>query len=91
MTRVYRSPRTGTTWIERGPGAPLIVVPDHGDPGYQWITPNTLDLVYDDEHHAAQNDHLTEVRDRLIKAVAESGIAATAKAEVRKIIGEVIK
>ena len=96
MVRVYRSARTGTTWIERGTGAPLIVVPDHGDPGYQWITPNMLDLVYDDELHASrgphgENDHLTDARARLVKAVAESTIPATAKAEVRKIIGEVIK
>lgn len=91
MTRVYRSPRTGTTWIERGTGAPLIVVPDHGDPGYQWVTPNTLDLVYDDELHAVENDHLTEVRNQLLKAVGESKIPPTSKADVRRIIGEVIK
>lgn len=93
MTRVYRDPVAGVTWIERGTGGPVLIVTDHGAPPFdqQWHAPDLSTLVYDDELHGVENDHLTDTRDRLIKAVAESDLAATVKARVRSMITEVIK
>ena len=91
MTRVYRDQPLGITYVERGTGGPLLVLADHGDPDWQWASPNLSTLVYDDELYAVENDHLTEVRDQLLQAVGELDIAATAKSRVRTVIGEVIK
>lgn len=91
MTRVYRDQPLGITYVERGSGGPVLRVPDHGEADHLWNPPPLSLLVYDDELHAVDNDHLTEVRDRLLKAVGESKIPPTSKAEVRKIIGEVIE
>lgn len=89
MTRVYRDIVAGITYVERGSGGPLLHVPDHGEPDWQWTAPIAA-LVYDDERPAAEHDRLTEVRDRLLEAVGESKIPPTSKADVRRIIAEVL-
>lgn len=93
MTRIYRHPVNGITWIERGTNVPVLVLPDHGEPLWRWQTPEPSTLIYDDELHAVENETIDAERERLrtglVTAVAGSDIAATAKATVRKIIGEV--
>lgn len=89
--RIYRDATAGVTWIERGTGTPLVVVNDHGaGAGYEWRTPDPQTLIYDDEIGAVEHSHLDGVRDRLIKAVAESKIPPTAKAEMRELITTVL-
>jgi hypothetical protein len=92
VTRLYRNPVAGVTWIERGPGTPLIVISDHGSGvDFQWGTPDANSLIYDDELHAVETEQLDAAvsaeRARIRNAVAGSDIAATAKSTVRKIIG----
>ena len=94
VTRVYRNSITGTTWIERGAGTPLVVVSDHGDRvEYRWAPPDVSTLVHDDALDAVEREQLDAQRERLrtalVDQVAGADIAATAKATVRKIIGEV--
>lgn len=94
MTRVYRDVPTGTSWIERGAGTPLVVVSDHGDRvEHRWAPPDASTLVYDDELHTVEGEQLDAQRERLrtalVDQVAGADITATAKATVRKIIGEV--
>ena len=94
MTRIYRNAVRGLTWIERGAGTPLVVVSDHGDRvEYRWAPPAAEVPVWDDELHAVETEQLDAQRERLrtalVDQVAGADIAATAKATVRKIIGEV--
>lgn len=91
--RVYRNVITGTTWIERGTGTPLIVIPDHGGTtGQQWAAPDSNLIVYDDELHAVERETidaaLVTERNRIRDQVAASTIPAVAKSTVRKIIEE---
>jgi hypothetical protein len=90
MTRVYRDATNGITWLQRGEGAPLVAVPDHGDPEYRWRIPDPSTLVYDDKIGQTENDHLDDARDRLLAAVGASKIPATVKHEVRGMIVEVL-
>lgn len=94
MTRIYRDMPAGMTWIERGAGTPLIEMSDHGDRvEHRWAAPDPSTLIYDDELHAVEAEQLDAQRERLrvalVDQVAGSDITATAKATVRKIIGEV--
>lgn len=94
MTRVYRDAPTGATWIERGAGTPLVLVSDHGDRvEHRWAPPDVSTLVYDDALDAVETEQLDDQRERLraalVDQVAGADITATAKATVRKIIGEV--
>lgn len=91
--RVYRDPISGTTWIERGAGSPVIAIADHGDEiTRQWHGPSVGALVYDDELHAVEHETTDEAvsveRRRIRDLVAAAQIPAPAKATVRKIIGE---
>jgi hypothetical protein len=90
VTRVYRDAANGITWLQRGEGAPLVAVPDHGDPEYRWRIPDPSTLVYDDKIGQTENDHLDDARDRLLAAVGASKIPATVKHEVRGMIVEVL-
>jgi hypothetical protein len=90
MTRVYRDPVAGVTWVERGAGSPLLAVPDHGEAQHQWSRPDARALVYDDEIGQTENDQLDAARDRLLAAVGASKIPPTAKHEVRGLIVEAL-
>lgn len=92
MTRLYRNPVAGVTWIERGPGTPLIVISDHGSGvDFQWGTPDPNSLIYDDELHAVETEQIDAAvsaeRTRIRDEVAASTLPAPAKSTVRKIIG----
>jgi hypothetical protein len=89
MTRVYRDPVNAITWVQRGDGSPLVAVPDHGDPEFRWRIPDPSTLVYDDVIGQTENDHLDDVRDRLLAAVGTSKIPPTSKADVRAIVADV--
>ena len=89
MTRVYRDPVNAITWVQRGDGSPLVAVPDHGDPEFRWRIPDPSTLVYDDAIGQTEEDHLTDVRDRLLAAVGSSKIPPTSKADVRTIVADV--
>ena len=94
MTRIYRDVIAGATWIERGTGTPICAIDDHGaGVGWQWKAPDPGLLVYDDTLHAVENETidaaLADERKRITDAVTASSVPATAKATIRKIIGEV--
>lgn len=104
MTRVYRDSVAGKTWVDRGSGTQVLVLPDHGDPHWQWSAP-AEPPVWDDELHQGQTERIgaavdaavratvieaNRARDRLIEAVAKADLPAATKATIRKIIGEVL-
>lgn len=89
--RVIRDEINGVTYVDRGEGGPIAALADHGDAlTWQWREPAFGDVVHDSTIDPETLVAARDVRDDLIKRVAESKIAATAKADVRKIIDEVL-
>lgn len=89
--KIYRDVPNGITWIERGAGGPLVALPDHGDPEFRWTIPSPDLIVYDDELHAVEHDHLDDARDRLITAVGGSDLPPTVKSRVRQLVTDTMK
>lgn len=101
MTRVYRAPDTGLTFIERGTGGGIVIIPDHGGPGDVLFRFRPVDetdgatLVHDDEGRLAAGeyaadaaDRMDQIIERIIEAIAAAKIPAPVKAELRRAIDD---
>lgn len=101
MTRVYRAPDTGLTFIERGTGGGIVIIPDHGGPGDVLFRFRPVDetdgatLVHDDEgrtvsaEYAADTaDRMDQIIDQIIEAIAAAKIPAPVKAELRRAVDD---
>jgi hypothetical protein len=99
MTRVYRCTDTGLTFVERGTGGGIVIVPDHGGPGDVMFRFRPVDesdgatLVHDDEGRTAPAQYAADAADRvrqvieqLTEAIATAKIPAPVKAELRDAI-----
>jgi hypothetical protein len=101
MTRIYREPGAGLTFVERGAGGGgVIIVPDHGGPGDVIFRFRPVDesdaatLVHDDdaprtvsaEYAADTADQVSQILDALREAIGAARIPATAKADLRDAI-----
>jgi hypothetical protein len=102
MTRIYREPGAGMTYVERGAGGGgVIIVPDHGGPGDVIFRFRPVDesdgatLVHDDEQRSVSAEYAADVADRMdqileriIGAIAAAKIPAAAKAELRGAVDD---
>lgn len=101
MTRVHRDVERGLTYVERGTGGGVVIVPDHGGPGdisFRFRAVDETDgaavLVHDDDAVftvSAAAEQTAQVLEVLRGAITTAKIPATAKAELRAAIDQAIE
>lgn len=100
MTRIYRALDIGATFVERGTGGGIVIVPDHGGPGDVMFRFRPVDetdgatLVHDDDEPRTVTgqyavdvaDQVSQILDALREAIGAAKIPAAVKADLRDAI-----
>jgi hypothetical protein len=98
--RIWRSDDAGLTYVERGAGAGVIIIPDHGSLAdvamrFRMVDPSDhAALVHDPDgprlktagYAADAADRIAQVGAELLDVIASARVPATVKAELRDVL-----
>lgn len=89
--KIYRDDVAGVTYLRADEGAPVIIVPDHGEVMFRWRPVPPELLRYDSAAGVVAGDVLATMREKLINSVIDSKATGPIKADLRALIEDVIK